>query len=112
MWQENRNNPTLLTTKSEVWGFLIILKSYRFLNIYHKPVKITQKIFCNRTVYLIVSVALGVNVRDFLIKTVFTTGANVTNTLQLLLKKVFAKEVFRLPQPFIIHDVSFNDELF
>ncbi len=41
-------------------------------------------------VHIIVSTALGVNVRDFLIKTALA-GANITNTLQLFLKIVLTK---------------------
>ncbi len=39
-----------------------------------------EKLFCNRTVHIIVCAALGVYVRDFLIKAPFT-GANVTDAL-------------------------------
>ena len=70
-----------------------------------------KKLFCNRTVHIIVSTALGVNVRDFLIKTALA-GANITNTLQLFLKIVLTKEVFWFSQSCIVHHIAFNNKFF
>jgi hypothetical protein len=55
-----------------------------------------EKLFCNRTVHIIVCAALGVYVRNFLIKAPFA-GANVTDALQLFFKIILSEEtlIFR-----------------
>ena len=55
-----------------------------------------KKFFRNWAVNIIVSTTLGVNVRNLLIEAAFA-GTDITNTLQLLLKIIFAEKVFRFP---------------
>jgi len=69
-----------------------------------------EKLFCNRTVHIIVCAALGVYVRDFLIKAPFT-GTNVTDALQLFFKIILPEEVLRLFQALIVHDIALDDVL-
>lgn len=70
-----------------------------------------KKFFRDRTVYIIVSTTLRINICNLLIKSAFAR-TNITNTLQLLLKIVFAKKIFRLSQSCIIHHVTLDDKLF
>ena len=69
-----------------------------------------EKLFCNRTVHIIVCAALGVYVRDFLIKAPFT-GANVADAFQLFFKIILPEEVLRLFQALIVHDIALDNVL-
>ena len=51
-----------------------------------------KKLFCNRTVHIIVSTALGVNVRDFLIKTALA-GSNFLYLRNQMIKIILVKDL-------------------
>lgn len=51
---------------------------------------------------------MGVYVRDFLVKAPFT-GTNVADALQLFFKIILPKEVLRLFQALIVHDIALDD---
>ena len=71
----------------------------------------SEKLFGNFFICIIVGAALSVNIGDFLVEPAFT-GADITDTRQLLFKIVLAKNVVGVFQPFIIHGKAFDDVLF
>ena len=70
-----------------------------------------EKLLCNRAFHIVVGAALGIDVRDFLVKSSLA-GPDVPDTLQLFLEIILAEKVLRLPQPCVIHHIAFDDELF
>ena len=70
-----------------------------------------EKLLCDGAFHIIVGAALRIDVRDFLVESSLA-GPDVPDTLQLFLEIIFAEKVLRLPQPCVIHHITFDDELF
>ncbi len=70
-----------------------------------------EKLLCDGAFHIVVGAALGIDVRDFLVKSSLA-GPDVPDTLQLFLEIILAEKVLRLTQPCVIHHIAFDDELF
>ena len=70
-----------------------------------------EKLLCDGAFHIVVGAALGIDVRDFLVKSSLA-GPDVPDALQLFLKIILAEKVLRLSQPCVIHHITFDDELF
>ena len=70
-----------------------------------------EKLLCDGAFHIVVGAALGIDVRDFLVKSSLA-GPDVPDTLQLFLEIILAEKVLRLAQPCVIHHIAFDDELF